>query len=342
PLPVSSFTGREDILQKMHLSFARNLGSAQHIFVLHGLGGSGKSQLAYKFLQESRANHRVSEVLYIDATTEQTIETDLETIAPVGVGKSAAASLRWLAGKREAWLLFFDNADDVQLDISKFFPNCAFGNILITTRNQDLIFHASEGADSKVSDMDPDDAKELLFLLSRAPRSDDQEKLAAAIVKELHYFPLAVSQAGSYIQRQCTLRKYLELYPRHRDHLLQHKKTQGQSAYGLAVYATWDMSYNKLSSAGKTLLQICSFLHHVGISEQIFEKAASSWLDLVDSDVHGEASWLLTELGRRDRSWDSTVFLDLIRELRSYSLIELDGEIDSYAVHPLVQHWSRR
>ncbi|KAJ7825658.1 hypothetical protein B0H14DRAFT_2368852, partial [Mycena olivaceomarginata] len=141
--------------------------------------------------------------------------------------------------------LFFDNADDVQLDISKFFPNCAFGNILITTRNQDLIFHASEGADSKVSDMDPDDAKELLFTLS--------------ITQELHYFPLAVSQAGSYIQRQCTLRKYLELYPRHRDHLLQHKKTQGQSAYGLAVYATWDMSYNKLSSAGKTLLQICSF-----------------------------------------------------------------------------------
>ena len=29
---------------------------AQHVFVLHGLGGSGKSQLAFKFLEDSQAN----------------------------------------------------------------------------------------------------------------------------------------------------------------------------------------------------------------------------------------------------------------------------------------------
>jgi hypothetical protein len=130
-----------------------------------------------------------SEIFYIDATNEQTVKTDLEIIAPAVVGKSAEASLRWLAGKQEEWLLFFDNADDVQLDISKFFPPCTFGNILITTRNQELCIHAS--ASSRVSDMEPEDAKDLLLQLAYRGRSDkqeklssdEQEKLAVAIVK---------------------------------------------------------------------------------------------------------------------------------------------------------------
>ncbi|KAJ7291978.1 hypothetical protein C8J57DRAFT_1274319 [Mycena rebaudengoi] len=46
-----------DILQKMHQHFDSDQGS-RHIFVLHGLGGSGKSQLAFKFLQDSQAPHR--------------------------------------------------------------------------------------------------------------------------------------------------------------------------------------------------------------------------------------------------------------------------------------------
>ena len=30
--------------------------TSQHVFVLHGLGGSGKSQIAFKFLEDSQAN----------------------------------------------------------------------------------------------------------------------------------------------------------------------------------------------------------------------------------------------------------------------------------------------
>ncbi|KAJ6535441.1 P-loop containing nucleoside triphosphate hydrolase protein [Mycena capillaripes] len=248
PLPVSSFTGRKEILQKMHQYFDSDRGSVQHIFVLHGLGGSGKSQLAFKFLQESRANCR-----------EQTIQMDLQAIAPAVVGKSVAATLRWLAGKQEEWLLFFDSADDIKLDLSKFFPSCTFGNILITTRNQGLCTYAGADGDSKVSDMDPDDAKELLFRLCRQVRNNDQEKLALTIVKQA--------------------------------------KIQGQSEYGLAVYATWDLSYNKLSPAGRSMLQICSFLHHTGISEQIFEKAAMCQEDLDDSDLQDKVTQLLNGLG---------------------------------------------
>jgi hypothetical protein len=57
PLPVASFTGRNEILEKMKKYFDSDV-EFQRVFVLHGLGGSGKSQIAFKFLQESQANKR--------------------------------------------------------------------------------------------------------------------------------------------------------------------------------------------------------------------------------------------------------------------------------------------
>ncbi|KAJ7033019.1 acyl transferase/acyl hydrolase/lysophospholipase [Mycena alexandri] len=344
PPPVLSFTGRNDILQKMHSYFDHDPGSAQHIFVLHGLGGAGKSQLAFKFVHDSQANHRFSEIFYIDATNEQTLEIDLQAVAPAAVGKSAQASRHWLAGRQgdqKEWLLFFDNADDVELDISKFFPRCTYGNILITTRNQDLCLHArDEDAVSKVSDMIAEDAKDLLLQLAGEGRSNQQEKLAGAIVKELHCFALAVSQAGGYIHTRSNLSEYLELYQNHRDQLLRRIEIQGLDLYGRAVYTTWDLSYGKLSLGGRALLQICSILHHEGISEQIFKKAATAQQKFNDSDVSKEVTLLLNQLGKRDEEWDSLAFREVMGELESYSLIERDRQAASYAIHPLVQHWS--
>lgn len=49
PPPSQLFTGRKDILDHMHRYFSDNIGE-RHIYVLYGLGGSGKSQIAYKFV----------------------------------------------------------------------------------------------------------------------------------------------------------------------------------------------------------------------------------------------------------------------------------------------------
>jgi len=71
----------------------------------------------------------------------------------------------------------------VQLNLGKFFPKCRFGNILVTTRNPQLSLYAEEDADAKIADMDPEDAKCLLMKVSRAEKRDENEKLAALIVK---------------------------------------------------------------------------------------------------------------------------------------------------------------
>jgi hypothetical protein len=127
---------------------------------------------------------RFSHVFYIDATNQQTLESDLMAIIPIHVEQSISACLNWLANQKEQkWLLFFDNADDVDLNLATFFPDCRFGNILITTRNPHLRIHADEGGNAQVAAMNPEDAKYLLMRMSQAKKSDENEKQAALIVE---------------------------------------------------------------------------------------------------------------------------------------------------------------
>src|SRR3984957_17045248 len=55
PPPSRVFTGRQDILSQMHTYFSTNLGECR-VFVLHGLGGAGKSQIAFKFVKECQVD----------------------------------------------------------------------------------------------------------------------------------------------------------------------------------------------------------------------------------------------------------------------------------------------
>ena len=130
-----------------------------------------------------------SDVFYIDATDEQTLQTDLEAITPENTERSVDASLRWLASQRREgnWLLFFDNADDVNLQLKKFLPLCVSGNILVTTRNQELRNYSAKDANAKITGMDPEDATNLLLHLARVEESDENKALAEAIVQVLSF-----------------------------------------------------------------------------------------------------------------------------------------------------------
>ena len=51
--PTSVFTGREDILKQLdgYFSLEGPAKEKRHTFVLYGLGGAGKTQIAFKFVQ---------------------------------------------------------------------------------------------------------------------------------------------------------------------------------------------------------------------------------------------------------------------------------------------------
>ena len=93
-------------------------------------------------------------------------------------------NLQWLASQTDGnWLLYFDNADDVNLKLKKFFPSCGFGNILVTTRNRELRHYTGRDADANVRGMGHQDATTLLLRQARAETSDENKALAKQIVQ---------------------------------------------------------------------------------------------------------------------------------------------------------------
>ena len=119
---------------------------------------------------------------------------------------------------------------------------------------------------------------------------------------------LAVAQAGAFIHCHSSLNQYQELYRREHDNLLQNEETQGQDPYQLAVYSTWRLSYEKLDGPARTFLQVCSLLHHEGILEEMFKKAALSQLNLEDSELQDEVVRLLSRVGKQDTAGKYTLY----------------------------------
>jgi len=131
-------------------------------------------------------------IFYVDATSEETVQTDLKAIAPMNAKRTVDASLRWLASQTNgSWLLVLDNADNVDLKLKKYFPSCSSGNILITTRNRELRHYTAEDADAEVKGMDLEDAKNLLLIQARADSNIGNNILAETIVLVISFFTLS-------------------------------------------------------------------------------------------------------------------------------------------------------
>ncbi|KAJ7099103.1 hypothetical protein C8R44DRAFT_594596, partial [Mycena epipterygia] len=198
------------------------------------------------------------------------IDTGLKNIATSKIaGESSQDALQWLQSKQEQWLMFFDNADDPKINLNDYFPQCDHGNIVITSRNPGLVVYAS--SHSLVSDMEEIDAVDLLLRSAGEETTDIKKRAAVQITKVLHYLPLAIIQAGAFISKSGDLDSYLALYEQNQARLLSQKPTQSHDNYAWTVYTTWQISFDQLSQPASTFLQLCSFLHHQGISEKIFK-----------------------------------------------------------------------
>ncbi|KAJ7347383.1 hypothetical protein DFH08DRAFT_936894 [Mycena albidolilacea] len=338
PPPSRIFHGRQSILDKMHQFFTQELGKLR-IFVLHGLGGTGKTQIALKFIEESLS--RFSDIFFIDTSSVETIEAGLKDIAATrGTGTGVDDALQWLASKTDEWLLLFDNADNPGLDLHKFLPRCSHGNILITSRNQGLVVHA--GSHSVVSDMEESEAVELLLKSACQDITTGNQEIAGKIVKVLGYLALAIIQAGAFISKSGMLSSYLDLYKENRSRLLAAKPTQSHDDYKWTVYTTWQISFAQLTTTATTLLQLCSFLHNEGMSEELFSRASRYQSDTSPArDGLKEALEFLSPFIGSTGNWDSFSFIEVMNELTAFSLVHLDPATKLFSIHPLVHDWIR-
>ena len=144
-------------------------------------------------------------------------------------------------------------------------------------------------------------------------------------------------QAAEYIMVSGNLSDYLELFRSHTKTLLQERQTQTISDYHLSVHTAWQISFSKLSHVATTLLQLCAFMHHDGISEAIFKNAAAAKLDAPNIATADFLQHFLDAQG----NWDHFLFLNVAKELQSCSLVDFEATDRVISIHPLVHTWCR-
>ncbi|HEU5378351.1 MAG TPA: TIR domain-containing protein, partial [Ktedonobacteraceae bacterium] len=328
------FLGRDDEL----LRIRQNLQTGQSTALsqpqaISGLGGIGKTQLALEYAYRHYQDYTA--VLWARAESTDTLITSYVAISsllqlPEREAKEQEVSVqavkRWLQTHR-AWLLILDNADDLAL-LPDFLPPTLAGHLLLTTRAQAVgrLAHWLE-IETLSKDLGA------LFLLRRAallaPNEDllytsrQDQDLAMQISQELGGLPLALDQAGAYLEETgCSLVDYQQLYQQHRGELL--RKRGGLVAdHPESVAATWLLSFQQAREKHPTatdLLCLCAFLSPDAIPEEILTEGASVLGPLLAPVVA-----------------DPFRFNQALEALRAYSLIRRNPTVRTLSIHRLVQ-----
>ena len=182
---------------------------------------------------------RLSHVFWVDASSLESISISLKGISGIpaarasGLDGSAASVLQWISGIQEEWLIVFDNADNLPPDVvAKFIPPGNRGNVLITSRNRSMGRLIAFKNVIEINEMEEADAITLLLKASCLDASAEHLQAAKNIVTSLGCMPLAVDQAGAYIEAgRCDISRYLTQLSSHRQTLMLDTTFRGASDY---------------------------------------------------------------------------------------------------------------
>jgi hypothetical protein len=192
--------------------------------------------------------------------------------------------------------------------------------MLLTTRSQIV---GNVAARIEVEAMEPEEG--LLFLLKRSgmlkdgSKSDtlpsDIQSTSSQLVELLRGHPLALDQAGAYIEETGdSFATYLQLYSDQRLILLNERGSLG-GEHPETVVVTFEISFQQARERYPTaadVLHFCSFLHPDDIPEELFSQEDGLKLNV-------------------------TMFNNAMKALRRYSLIKRNAEKKTLSVHHLVQ-----
>jgi tetratricopeptide (TPR) repeat protein len=327
PIPRNPFfTGRKKILADIESGLRSGA-----LVALSGIGGVGKTQTAAHFAHEHRADYTA--VLWASAVSEATLVSDFAAIAgllnlPEKDEKdqtlAVAAVKRWLEDNT-GWLLILDNADDLKL-ARECIPQQAKGHILLTTRARAMGGLAQR---VEIEEMEPDEGAH--FLLRRAgvivrdaqldAASQADRELARQISRELGGLPLALDQAGAFIdETPWSLREYLELY---KSEGVRLRAERGDLGDHPSVTVTFSLAFQKVaesSASAADLVRLCAFFAPDAIPEEIFTEGAA-------------------ELGKTlsPVAADKLEFAKALKEAGRFSLIDRDPQNRTIDIHRLVQ-----
>ncbi|KAF7116950.1 hypothetical protein CNMCM5793_005580 [Aspergillus hiratsukae] len=355
-LPSIDYIGRkeirEQIRQALLLPETDFIRQGQRRFIVHGIAGSGKSQLCTNFASDNRESYWG--VFTIDATSEALAAKSYSDIGKIGgLASTESAGRHYLSQAREPWLLIIDNADSPDIHLPNLFPPGNRGHILVTTRNREIQKYGNVGS----IELGGLGKKGALYLLLNSaeispPWDTSTETTGKEITRILGYLALAIKQAGSAISRKlCNLEDYIDFYQYYRKKRKQ--KASIESSSGREdIYSAFDLSFEHLekkqtmpSQDAIEILNIVSFFHFDNIPIEIFESA------MRNRRVAQAPSSLISRLQaprpfphflkRASEDIDPYYLRVVLCELYTLSLISYDKDLKSFRLHPLIHAWSR-
>jgi tetratricopeptide (TPR) repeat protein len=335
PYPRNSFfIGREDILSRLHTQFqaGQDTGLSQPQ-AISGLGGIGKTQLAAEYAYRFRKEYRA--VFWVHAESFEALASSYVSIAallklPERDAQEQSIAVQavkiWLQTHRE-WLLILDNADELDV-LPSFLPPATSGHLLVTTRA------SAPGHLARLIEIEAFPPKQgALFLLQRsallAPdasleqASSVDRDLALQVTWELGGLPLALDQAGAYLEATgYSLSEYQQIFRQHRADLLKERRGLVPD-HPAPVATTWSLSFERVeqkSPAAAELLRLCAYLSPDSVAEEIFLQGAP-YLGPLLAPV----------------ATDAFLLGQAIEALRAYSLVGRDPMAKTLSMHRLVQ-----
>jgi hypothetical protein len=291
---------------------------------LSGLGGAGKTSVAVEYAYRHLAEVGVAWQVACENTTVLAAGFG-ELAAQLGARELAdtrdpvASVHAVLAAFQAGWMLIFDNAADLA-SVEAFLPPAGPGRVLITSRN--ALWPPGKVLDVPV--LSPDIAAE--FLVTRTGQPDRQSALELA--REVGGLPLALEQAGAYVQASGgSLAGYLALFRRRRPEMLARG---GTGEYGETVATTWSLAFTDLEQSAPQaagLLRLLAFCAPEAVPLRLLLQPRPGLADDVPAEVAAVLVPLLV---------DELAVGDAVAALRRYSLVTPAGD-GLVLVHRLVQ-----
>ena len=342
--------------------------------LIHGLGGTGKTQLALRHVEKHKDSY--DPVLWIDAKDPESVRSSflrcadelrlyVEPTHRAGTDladfQSIQIVLRWLEARKSTdkrFLVVFDNADNFLRELKTVIPQAGYGSVIITSQDSLAREPFAKCEELRVDIMKPLEARTVLLQRLRQGSNSippHVQTLCDKIARMLGYLALAVDLAGAYIRMEAALgtaletalTQYIEDFGRHQDDLLQRDYFRGLSETDKTVWTVWDKTLDRIRDQNRGLDRPDLFLAFLAgfrgsiIQDELF-RLASLGLPLLQEffskEVESLPVWLKAWTELNKDQWDNFYYRNARDALVRYSLVQRsDGEWSGITIHRLVQ-----
>ncbi|RDW63598.1 hypothetical protein BP6252_11143 [Coleophoma cylindrospora] len=281
-----NFTGRESLLAVLEEKLF--VAGQPTKYTVTGLGGVGKTQLVLELVYRIKDKHRACSVIWIPATNIESLHQayfDIARQLSIPGWEDTTTDAKKLiqsylsdesAGQ---WLLVFDNADDINMWITKSgseagasrlidcLPRSEQGCIVFTSRDRKTAVKLAQHNVIEVPEMNEEMATQLLQKsLIDTDLIKNNKADATALLERLTYLPLAIVQAVAYINENgITFADYLVLLADQEEEVIDLLSEEFEDEWRYRelknpVAITWLISFEQIRQRDSLAAEYLSFM----------------------------------------------------------------------------------